>query len=861
MSRRFFRSLSCVLFAALVIPSFIYAEDAAPERQDVHAKRKAIQKALTKQVNWKFDEEPLADVVKTLQKELGIPILLDDRTLNDLGVTSDTPLTFEISGISAKSAMHLMLHKLGLIFTIRNEVLFITSPEEAENCLTTIVYDVTDLVLGDDESVGLNFDVLIDVMTKTIKPTSWDDVGGSGSVQPFTSAGIITIVVSQTDDVHDKVVDLLADLRSMRHPGKAKQKSEPANPGTPVSKRGLPELTVAQSAEKAAENRILKALKKRISWDFREKPLKEVAEFLEKELKEKVLIDAKTLEDLGVAIDAPITKLVSDTTAANAMDLLLHDLGLTYMIRDQAILITSPEETENYLMTRTYDVSDLPAYRTENGEAVPDFDSLIELIGKTIRPTSWDDVGGPASIQPIDSGNIQALVVHQTLQAHSSIADLLDDLRKQRNTPLTKEEIEKLPPMPEPKAGEGGGMGIIDKSGKAVEKLPPLMPDAARESVVQSNNKFAFDLYAQLSGNSKENVFFSPHSLASALAMAYAGAGGETAQEMAKTLRFTLKQDEIPQGYRALLDATLIADRPGCELNVANRLWCQQGYKFRDSFLAVNRDQFGSEIGLIDFKQSKAARKQINDWIDEKTKGRIENALDESSPNGSYRFMITDAVYFKGKWELQFEKSETKDEPFYADDETKNVPMMVQKSAQHRYAEIEDVKILEKPYLGGDISMLIVLPEKKPDALKKLESELTSEKLQEWIGSLKKREVNLYLPRFEMRTSYPLNGALEQLGMKRAFSPSEADFSGMKEEREPLWIDKIAQLTFLRVDEEGTEAAAVTFMGGAGGMPLTPPKVYVFRADHPFLFFLRDNRTGCILFMGRIASPPSDEKK
>jgi hypothetical protein len=391
---------------------------------------------------------------------------MDRRTLADLGVEPDTPVTFEIAGVSAKSAMQLMLRELGLTFAIRNEVLFITSPEEAENCLTAIVYDVTDLMIGDDESQGLDFDSLLDVTTKTIKPTSWDDVGGPGSIQPFTSAGIVTIVVSQTDEVHDKIVDLLAELRSMRHPGKTKQKSDPATPGTSVSKRSLPELTVAQTAEKAAEGRILKALKKRISCDFREKPLREVAAFLEKELNEKVLIDAKTLEDLGISPDAPITKLVSNTTAENALDLLLRDLGLTYMIRDEAILITSPEEAENNLMTRTYDVSDLPAYRTENGDSMPDYDSLIELIEKTIQPRSWDTVGGPASVQPvngwssatiadgsasvrpINSGNVQALVVNQTLQAHSSIANLLDELRKQRKTPLTKEEIDKLPVLP-----------------------------------------------------------------------------------------------------------------------------------------------------------------------------------------------------------------------------------------------------------------------------------------------------------------------------------------------------------------------------------------------------------------------------
>jgi serpin B len=358
--------------------------------------------------------------------------------------------------------------------------------------------------------------------------------------------------------------------------------------------------------------------------------------------------------------------------------------------------------------------------------------------------------------------------------------------------------------------------------------------------------------------NTKENLFFSPYGIASVLAMAHAGARGETADEMAKTLSFSLKQDEIPGAYRSLLGATLHPDRPGCELNVANRFWCQQGYRFRQPFLDALHDQFQSGITEVDFRQSDAVTKEMNDWIDEKTKHRIQDAVHPGAINSETRFSIVNAVYFKGKWEESFPKQDTKDMPFFAEREQIQVPMMVLGESSNRYADIDNVQILEKSYLGGDVSMLILLPRKNIKTLDQLESTLTEEKLVEWNKSLQDRDVDVFLPRFTMSTEYQLPGVLGKMGMKKAFLLASADFSGMTETREPLALDQILHKTFLKIDEEGTEAVAVTVVGGMGGM--TPvKKTPIFRADHPFLFMIRDTRTGCILFMGRVMNPPVEK--
>jgi serpin B len=812
--------------------------------------------ALNKTVDWNFNETPLAAVADKLYDELKIPVLLDRKALADLNIIGETPITFKMSGVSAKSGLSLMLRDLlGLTAIAHEGVLLITTPEVADGDLRTLTYDVTDLVLVEGEGSDVDFDSIIDLITKTIAPVSWDCVGGPGSISPFESLGIKSLAILQTEEVQEKVAELLADLRALRRPSSKGQADESATSGPTAA---APAKT---SALRTEEDKIDLALQKKINWNFENKPLVEVVEALREDLNVRLHLDVKSMSELGIQPDTRLSFSVSDVAAKNALELMLRELGLTITLRDQVLLIASCDAADANMLVRTYDVSDLPAYRTEKGQAVPDYDSLIDTITRTIRPTTWDGVGGTGSVQPINTGGVQALVVNQTWQVQEQIGELLDNLRKLRKTPLTKDGLAKLPPLPPPVDSLEGALpgfgGLARHAARPVKPLPPLDPDPARDTIVAANNQFAIDLYRELREKDR-NLFFSPFSIATALAMAHAGARGQTADEIAKALHFSLNQDEVPRAYQSLLQAILPSDRPGCELNVANRLWCQNGYKFRPSFLDINRNQFGSEVGLVDFEQSDAVRKQMSDWIGEKTKNRIQNAIQPGVIHDRTRFAIVNAIYFKGKWQDQFPKSATKDGPFYDGDRTVRVPMMALTDTRHRYAEIDGVQILEKPYLGGDISMLIVLPRRNPDAFALNESQLTLEKLKEWDEALGKRSVDVYVPRFKMETSYPLIAAMQRLGMRKAFLTDEADFSGMKENGEPLAIDALVHQTFLQVDEEGTEAVAVTGMFGGMGGP--SPNRLIFRADHPFLFLIRDTRTGCILFLGRVLLPPHEEK-
>jgi hypothetical protein len=261
LPRKHLCCLAVLLLAGLAFRPAAIAEDLIPDGMQPNIEsRAAIRQALTKKINWDMTEKPLGEVVEELKKELNIPMRLDMRTLNDIGVTPDTPITFKMSGITAKSALSLLLRDLALTTMIRDEVLLVTTPDEAENQLETVVYNVADLVQAASGTPVSNlnlpggyttvpvqlggapaaprkstplahqsdFDSLIDVITKSIKPTAWDDVGGPGSIQPFESAGICAIVVTHTDEVHEEIAKLLAQLRALRHPAAAPSKSPPA---------------------------------------------------------------------------------------------------------------------------------------------------------------------------------------------------------------------------------------------------------------------------------------------------------------------------------------------------------------------------------------------------------------------------------------------------------------------------------------------------------------------------------------------------------------------------------------------------------------------------------------------------------
>lgn len=391
-----------------------------------------------------------------------------------------------------------------------------------------------------------------------------------------------------------------------------------------------------------------------------------------------------------------------------------------------------------------------------------------------------------------------------------------------------------------------------EASDKGKQWTNRAIPEASKDEVrkvVTGANSFAIDLYGALAAGTG-NFFFSPISVSEALAMVYAGAAGETAAEMARMLSFPLDDPKF-HASNGLLLASLNhgADAGLYDIRVANRLWGRKGYGFLEPFLKTLRESYAAPLETVDIAGNpSAAKKTINAWIAEQTSGRIPNAVQTISP--ADRLVLTNTIYFHGRWMNPFDAKRTRDLPFHTTrEDSVVVPMMFRHGTYEMY-QGEGLKFLELPYAGEDLNMVIVLPD-AIDGLAAIEARLSKDNLRSWLRSTSEAEVDVYLPRFRMTDDFDLAATLAGMGMPTLFE-SGADLSGMSDER-GLFVSHVFHSTFVDVNEEGTEAAAATGMTLLAEAEIAAPPV--FRADHPFLFFIRDKWTGVILFMGRVADP------
>jgi serpin B len=400
----------------------------------------------------------------------------------------------------------------------------------------------------------------------------------------------------------------------------------------------------------------------------------------------------------------------------------------------------------------------------------------------------------------------------------------------------------------------------VDKAQKrALEvgmQTPPVSV-AEVAALAESDNAFAVDLFGRLR-RQPGNLFFSPLSISAALAMTYAGARGETAAEIAAVMHFPEDPSRLHPAFKQLQESLLAAGKtedPPYELDLANRLWGQRDYEFRPEFLTTTRDFYGAELALVDFAGAlEPTRQGINAWVAGRTKQKILDLIPQGALGPSSRLVLTNAIYFHGKWARQFKEKLTRQEPFWrTTTESIDMPMMRQ-SGSFAYAESGNVQMLELPYRGGELAFVILLP-KERDGLAELERVLTCEDLGRWLAGLQgsAREVDLTLPKFKLTSSFELADVLRAMGMRTAFT-SAADFSGMASKGD-LQIDRVIHKAFVDVQEEGTEAAAATAVTMRVTSVQSPVQKVIFRADHPFLFLIRDLRTGSILFLGRLADP------
>uniref|UniRef100_A0A3Q2CIS7 Leukocyte elastase inhibitor n=1 Tax=Cyprinodon variegatus TaxID=28743 RepID=A0A3Q2CIS7_CYPVA len=372
----------------------------------------------------------------------------------------------------------------------------------------------------------------------------------------------------------------------------------------------------------------------------------------------------------------------------------------------------------------------------------------------------------------------------------------------------------------------------------------------------KANTTFALDLFRKLSeDDNTSNIFFSPFSISAALATVMLGAKTNTATQMSECLKTQDCQNDFHIQFAKLLNEL---NRPDTRflLSVANRLYGEQSYHFIQEFITQTKTHYHSELESVDFKTCwDEVRVKINSWVEEQTQGKIKGMVSEGALDNMTKMVLVNAIYFKGTWNDPFNKFETYEDQFSLNKNKKKTVQMMQKEALFSIAFIPeaDCQILEMPYKGKELSMLIFLPkqiEDKTTGLEKLGRVLTYEKFMEWThpDKMEHREVDVKLPRFKVEESYDLNKVLSSMGMVDVFDETKCDFSGMSANNK-LFLSKITHKAFVEVNEEGTEAAAST------GCCSSCSGILKFTADHPFLFFIRHNPSMSILFAGSFCSP------
>ena len=387
--------------------------------------------------------------------------------------------------------------------------------------------------------------------------------------------------------------------------------------------------------------------------------------------------------------------------------------------------------------------------------------------------------------------------------------------------------------------------------------LAPDVPTANLDALVGGNNAFAFDLYQSLR-SADGNLFYSPYSISLALAMTYGGARGETESQMAQALHFDLPQVDLHAAFNRLdLDLAQSSQAPEkdetqrMQLNIANAVWAQQDYPFLVEYLDLLALNYGAGLNLADFvTQAEPARKEINDWVSDRTEERIKDILGPGALDALTRMVLVNAIYFKADWMDQFDPNDTEDAPFYLLDGSDVTVDMMSNDVYAPYLRGENFQAVELQYAGGTAAMDIIMPDAGQFAA--FEADLDWAMVESILAGMQSTDVQLQMPKFTFRSQFSLADTLAGMGMPSAFDPGSADFSGMDGSRD-LYISSVIHQAFVAVDEEGTEAAAATIVVMTlSAMPMSEIQLTL---DHPFIFLIRDLSSGQILFAGRVLDP------
>jgi serpin B len=389
--------------------------------------------------------------------------------------------------------------------------------------------------------------------------------------------------------------------------------------------------------------------------------------------------------------------------------------------------------------------------------------------------------------------------------------------------------------------------------------LPCMIAANNHQEIVEGNNKFAFKLYKELKSDSDKNLFYSPFSISTALAMVYTGARTETAQQISQTMNFPLGE-KFHSDFKQLLNGLNEGTEGKIKLNIANGLWAQKDFNFLDSYFDIVKSNYFSELKNVDFvdnTEREKSRKDINAWVEQKTNDKIKDLLSQDDLNSMTRLVLVNAIYFYGDWETPFKKSATAPKDFFLLNKNQVKAPFMNEQEIYNYYEDSKIKAIEIPYKDNKASMVIFLPNKK-NGITEFEKSFDYKYYQDIIAAFQSNEVRLSLPKFQTTYKINLGTTLSQMGMPLAFSPNSADFSGMTGKRD-LCISEVIHQAFINVDEKGTEAAAATAVVIKATAVRMPTEPKIFNADHPFIFIIKDNTTGTILFLGKIMNPNVSE--
>jgi serpin B len=403
-------------------------------------------------------------------------------------------------------------------------------------------------------------------------------------------------------------------------------------------------------------------------------------------------------------------------------------------------------------------------------------------------------------------------------------------------------------------------VGIYFNSQNNIQYDKPVAEDKyattqSVQSLVDSLNDFSFASYDEIIKNEKSNVFYSPYSIFTALSMAYEGARENTAAQMKDILNI-LQNDSVTESSFGKLYNLLNQNKDGYTINTANAFWVNVDYKFLDEYINLLKSYYIAEAKGLDFSKNIEAAETINTWIEEQTKDKIKDMIKPEMLSDLTKLVLTNAIYFKGLWEKQFNPKDTYEADFETNTlQTVTVNMMsyTGEDKKFNYTETQDLKILELNYQGNNISMIIILP--KENNITLAEKQLSTVNLVDWKNSFTEKKIDaLQIPKFKLETEYTLNDILSDMGVTDAFSPGVADFSGMDGTND-LFISKVLHKAFIDVNEEGTEAAAATAII-IGVTSIQEPTTFI--ADHPFIFLIQQKETGAVLFMGKVVDPSSE---